>query len=271
MTRARFRFLPAVTCVLLSWGGGRAHAQSCHSVPAAVDQRSDRPHTNAAAVAPTVAIVTEAASVAGGSFLGTTLRAHVQAGRFALGASIPYFAVARDTRYHGVGDITLTASAVLWASPHWRLGAAMVFGAPTGDAARSLGMGHWMAMPNVGVAWTRTRWALAGVAGIGKALGQAQAHAHHHGSDWAFPLVNPMNAFEGTALLRARYRAAAVLGLEVGAAVATPLDGMGRTRVVANGGMLVPLGAWRIAPAVHLALAGAPYIARGVIELQVDF
>jgi hypothetical protein len=153
-------------------------------------------------------------------------------------------------------------------SAAWVLGAGLVVTAPTGDAAESLGMGHWMVSPGIRASHARGRLAMMASATWSEAVGSL-GHAHHAspGSAGAgrTPLVSPMNARELGGALALAFAATPAFSVQLDLRGATPMGGVaGLLRATAGvHASLALTSGLTLRAGLEGALAGAPFTLRG--------
>lgn len=194
--------------------------------------------------------------------------------RVSVMAVLPAYRLVKNGRPdYGIGDLSLAVRVPI---PRWTHGAtALGFGLaamlPTGSAGAGLGMGHVMLMPEFWWTHQRGRVQLHGTVGFGRAL--ASGASSHHGAGPA-PIVNPMNAAEVEGSLGAAFQIHRLLWLRTSAFGAIPvgtIDPAGATRVMLNQGMVLVVKNLEIAADLQAPLVGAPYLARGVLQVSYRF
>jgi len=190
-------------------------------------------------------------------------------GRFAAGASLPYYRLYENgLPIYGLGDLVVHGQATLFASHDVQAGALLAVSAPTGNADVGLGMGHVMLMPAAWGAWHLDRLVLIGSLGYGRAIVDASSH-HDHGM---WPLVEPMNMSEitwsggGELAIGEGVRAGARLsgGVPVGALP-------GHDRVIAAARVAWGTGRVDTAAEIQAGLVGDPFTIRGVVSTALRF
>lgn len=209
------------------------------------------------------------ATLFSGAYQGAVLGGWWMRGRFGVAASVPAYHLTKNgAAVDGVGDLMVHGHAMLVSRRRFSVDAMLMASAPTGDGQRGLGMGHAMAMPEVGVRWMGTRVSASAWLGYGRMLGGALAHAEHGLKMW--PLVEPMNAEEVTASATGMLALAPTLAVGLQAKAATPI-GDGDTRV--TGGGRVAWLAGRVETSLRLdrGFVGSPFGLRGLLETVVRF
>lgn len=242
-----------------------AQAQTCHDVPIALTARSPR-DKNPAPLGISLTLRNQFTAVPGGTFVGSNPQVGYQRGRWAALVGLPTYRTAVGESVTGVGDLTMEGSLNIWSNQGFAAAVAVAATAPTGDAAASLGMGHWMVMPSAALSWRHNRWTSTAMIGGGKALGDSSGAHHRHGTA-GFPLVNPMNQFEANAMVRLAVAVTSQLAPEAVASVALPLDDTGVARAITGVGATYSQGPWRLRPAVQLGVLGTPFTARITVDV----
>jgi hypothetical protein len=140
--------------------------------------------------------------------------------------------------------------------------------APTGDAMRGLGMGHWMLMPAAWSSYATSIITLSGSLGYARGTGSANAHADHGGGG-AWPLVEPMSFQELT------YDASAMIAVARDFAVGARLLGafppdddaraIGAARVTWRAGRI------ETTAEAQAGIAGDPVRVRGLVSTSMTF
>jgi hypothetical protein len=203
-----------------------------------------------------------------GDYQGATLAAGWTRGRVGLGASAAWYQLTRNgMEVRGIADTSLHGQYTFVTAGAFAAGGVLAVSVPTGDAQISLGMGHAMVMPAAWATWAPDRFAFAGSCGYGRALGDAGAHAEHHGGG---PIVDPMNVTEVT--FGASGLFALTRGLRAGARLAGGIPiASGNSRL--TGGVRVAWAAGRLDTTfdVQAGLVGDPYELRGVLGTAVRF
>jgi hypothetical protein len=249
-------FVAAVSPALTA----HAIAQSCHETPVTLNRSRDT-------VTAVIRLRSQFASVSGGGFTGFTPQAGIVVDRWALHVSLPTYQSERNDVQRGIGDVAIESSLRIVQRDHATAALAMTLTAPSGDSAKSFGMGHWMIMPSAAGSWQQRQFTTTLMAGISKSLGDS-SHHHHGGS--AFPLVNPMNAFEGNVLMRVSYHATAHLAPELLGSAAVAF-GSGENRGQAGAGASASFGQWLLHFDAQTGLLNKPFTARITVDLGVTF
>jgi len=194
--------------------------------------------------------------------------------RIAVMALLPGYRLTRNGRTgYGLGDLALALRAPV---PAFAIGAFTAgFGLsatmPTGKASADLGMGHVMLMPEFWFNHESDRVQLVGTLGFARALTAASSSHHDHGPR---PIVNPMNLSEIDASLNAFLRVHERVWLKLGTYGAMPVgtaDAHGVTRLIASSGVTVALRGLELSAELQAPLAGAPFLARGVLQVGYRF
>lgn len=194
--------------------------------------------------------------------------------RFSVLALLPAYRLVRNGRpEYGLGDLALAVRAPIpaWAHGGTTVGFGLSATLPTGSASEGLGMGHVMLMPEFWWTHERERVQLFGTVGFGRAL--TAGGAGHHASGPA-PIVNPMNRAEVEGSLGASFRIHRILWLRTNAYAALPvgtINPSGVTRVVLSQGAVLIVRGLEIAAELQAPLAGAPFLARGVLQVSYRF
>jgi len=194
--------------------------------------------------------------------------------RVSMLALLPAYRLTRNGRAeYGLGDLALAVRVPI---PAWTHGATTLgFGLsatlPTGSASQGLGMGHVMLMPEFWWAHEHGRLQIFGTVGFGRAL--TSGGAGHHATGPA-PIVNPMNRAEVEGSLGASLRVHRLIWLRAGAYGAVPvgtINPAGVSRVVLSQGAVLVVRGLEIAAELQAPLAGAPFLARGVLQVSYRF
>ena len=194
--------------------------------------------------------------------------------RVALVALLPAYRLTRNGRaVYGLGDLALALRVPVPAFTRGGFAAGFGLAAtlPTGQARDDLGMGHVMLMPELWYAHQRERIQLTGTFGFARALTAAGSGAHNHGPR---PIVNPMNLSEIDASFNAFLRVHPNLWIKLGAFGAAPVGAInphGLTRLVVGSGLMLTLRRLELSAELQAPLAGAPFLARGVIQVGHRF
>ena len=194
--------------------------------------------------------------------------------RIAVMALLPAYRLTRNGRTgYGLGDLAVAARVPVPAFTvrAFSAGFGMSATIPTGKADADLGMGHVMLMPEFWFGHETERVQFIGTLGFARALTTASSRHHNHGPR---PIVNPMNLSEVDASLNAFLRVHEKLWLKVGAFGAMPVGTVnlnGVTRVVASTGFTVAVKRLELGVEVQAPLTGAPFLARGVVQVGYRF
>ncbi len=194
--------------------------------------------------------------------------------RVAVMALLPAYRLTRNGRTtYGLGDLALALRAPVPAFSHGAFSAGFGLAAtvPTGKAGDDLGMGHVMLMPEFWFGHERERVQLVGTVGFARALTAANSSAHNHGPR---PIVNPMNLAEVDASFNAFLRVHPKLWLKLGMFGAVPvgtINPSGVTRIIAGSGLMLTVGGLELSAELQAPLAGAPFLARGVLQVGYRF
>lgn len=194
--------------------------------------------------------------------------------RVAVMALLPAYRLTRNGRTSlGLGDLALAVRAPIPAFTRGYTSAGFGLSAtlPTGKASDDLGMGHVMLMPEFWFGHERERVQLVGTVGFARALTSAGSSTHNHGPR---PIVNPMNLAEVDASLSAFLRVHEAIWLKLGMLGAMPVgtvNAQGVTRVIAGSGLVVSIRGLELSAELQAPLAGAPFLARGVLQVGYRF
>lgn len=174
----------------------------------------------------------------------------------------------------GIGDVAADVRVSVYRTQAFSIGPELAFSLPTGDANRSLGMGHVMAMPGI---WARLDagpfGALAQLA-YGGALGEAasSSHAHHHAAmSGAYPRVNPMNRSELEHALGLRYALHPGLSVTARWLGAVPLEAAGVARQILAPGLQLAAAPLDAALELQFPVAGDPFDVRVTVAFGSTF
>lgn len=165
----------------------------------------------------------------------------------------------------GPGDLMLAAMWTAYQSARVHAGIALPVGAPLGDQATHLGMGHWMVMPGLFAA-LRVTDAVSASAGVAynRALGASGHHNHGIG-----PYVNPMTAEEYSVASRLTVRASSAIQLLAESALAAPTEGS--MRMIVGAGFSVQLEGITLGVLAQAGALHAPFTSRGVADISYAF
>jgi hypothetical protein len=205
----------------------------------------------------------------GGNYEGVLPAIDWSRGRFAAGASMPYYRMSENgLETYGPGDFVAHGQVRLLEVDAVTGGAMFAASDPSGDSTHGMGMGHPMLMPAAWAAWRRGRLLVTGSLGYSRAILDGSG-AHDHGM---WPLVEPMNMSEltwsgaGELAVSESWHAGARLsgGVPVGSLP-------GHERVV--GTLRVAYGDGPVVTAAELqgGLAGDPFTARGILSTAIRF
>lgn len=209
-----------------------------------------------------------------GDYQGTAPTIGFNHPRVAVMALLPAYRLTRNGRTgYGVGDLALALRMPVPAFSAGSVSAGFGLSAtmPTGKASADLGMGHVMLMPEFWFGHESERVQIAGTVGFARALTAASASHHNHGPR---PIVNPMNLSEVDASLNAFLRVHQRVWLKFGTYGAMPVgtvNAHGVTRIVASSGLTVSVGGLELSAELQAPLTGAPFLARGVLQVGYRF
>lgn len=190
-------------------------------------------------------------------------------------AMLPAYRLDRNGRtVHGVGDLTLAVRAPVraWSNDRLTVGFGVAATLPTGKMRDDLGMGHVMLMPEFWWVHEMDRVQLFGSVGFGRALAGKPAASHHDGGP--APIVNPMNLAEIEATLGAYVRLHRLVWLKMSGFGAMPVgnaNANGVTRVMLAQGVAINLRSVELSAELQAPLTGAPFLARGVVQVGYRF
>lgn len=194
--------------------------------------------------------------------------------RVAVMALLPSYRLTRNGRTsYGLGDLALAVRAPIpaFSRSYTSAGFGLSATLPTGKASDDLGMGHVMLMPEFWFGYERERVQLVGTLGFARALTSAGSSHHNHGPR---PIVNPMNLAEVDASLTAFLRVHRTVWLKFGMLGAMPvgtINAQGVTRIIAGSGLMVSTRGVEFSAELQAPLAGAPFVARGVLQIGYRF
>jgi hypothetical protein len=204
-----------------------------------------------------------------GNYEGVTPSVGWSMGRFAAGASLPYYRLYENgLSTFGLGDFVVHGQAALLQTHDVQLGGLLGVSAPTGNPDVGLGMGHVMIMPAAWGAWKHDGVVVTATAGYSRAVIDDSSH-HDHGM---WPLVEPMNMSEitwsgaGEVAIGEGVRAGARLsgGVPVGALP-------GHDRMIAAARVAWGTGRVDTAAEIQAGLVGDPFTLRGVVSTALRF
>lgn len=190
-----------------------------------------------------------------------------------LRAGLPAYRLVRNgAEEYGIGDVWLDVRVPIARAANDTVvgGIGLAATAPTGDASRDLGMGHFMLMPTLWATWRSEQAFIQAQVAYGRAL--SSDGGAHHGAGGPRPIVNPMNASEvemagtGGLILDERIR---IRGGAYGAVPVATDDGA--PRAVAFAGADLILDWFDMALEGHLPLAGDPFLAKIVLAVGARF
>lgn len=204
-----------------------------------------------------------------GEYQGTAVGGWWMRGRFGVAASVPAYRLTKNgLAVSGLGDVMFHGHAMLFSRNGLSVDVMAMVSAPTGDDHHGLGMGHVMAMPELGARWARSRIAVSARIGYGHMVGGVLEHAQHGQKMW--PLVDPMNAKEMTADARTMVALAPMLAIGVHGQAAAPI-GDGETRVIGGGRVVWVVGRVQTSFQLDHGFVGDPFGLRGLLETAVAF
>lgn len=254
---------------LLSGTASRAAAQHCHA-PLTVDARDDYAYRAYAG------FIAASYGSADGNYQGIYAGFAYRQPWWGAELRIPAYRLKRSAHAatYGLGDIVLSASATALRlrDDTVQLGAELPVMLPTGDADRSLGMGHVMLMPNLWLLLDLEPLAIRAQLGYGRVLGTPTMDHGHHGGASRMPLVNPMNASE------LEHALTVSLGLRRGTSVhaswtgAVPIDDpSGVNRQILAAGAAARLDPVEVSFELQRPVVGDPFFLRLVLQLTAVF
>ena len=194
--------------------------------------------------------------------------------KFAMMALLPTYRLTRNGRVgYGLGDLALAMRVPVPGFSRGALSAGFGLAAtlPTGKASADLGMGHVMLMPEFWFAHERERVQWVGTLGFARALASAGG-SHHSGGPK--PIVNPMNLSEIDASISSFVRLHERVSLKLGLYGAMPVGSanvVGVTRIIASSGVAVTVRGLELSAELQAPLVGAPFLARGVLQVGYRF
>jgi hypothetical protein len=194
--------------------------------------------------------------------------------RVAVMALLPGYRLTRNGRAgYGLGDLALAVRVPVPAFSAGSVSAGFGLAAtlPTGKASADLGMGHVMLMPELWFSHERGRVHTVGTVGFARALASAGGSHHNHGPR---PIVNPMNLAELDASFNSFVRVHDKVWLKLGTFGVMPVgtvNAQGVTRIVAGSGLIVTIRGLELSAELQAPLTGAPFLARGVLQVGYRF
>ena len=204
-----------------------------------------------------------------GDYQGGSFGAKWSHGRYEVAARGVAYQIDRNGLvYRGFGDLMMHGAATLFERGAFATGGHFMVMAPTGDAMKGLGMGHWMLMPAAWATWSHRLVTLGGSLGYAHGVGDEGAHAEHGGGA-AWPLVEPMSfselTFDATAMF--------VLGSGLRAGVRTlgaiPTDD--DVRVIGAARVGWRTGRLELTAEAQAGIAGDPVRFRGLVSTAMTF
>jgi len=210
-----------------------------------------------------------------GNYQGTSLGLGYERSAFRVQLSLPAYRLTRnDDTFYGLGDATADGRFTLLrtADDSVSAGLGLTAMAPTGSAARDLGMGHVMLMPAV--------WGLAEKGGafvqlqlaFARALSRDAPEHAHHAEPRLHPIVRPMNTSELVASASAGYPVHELLRVQAGLYTALPVDTPdGESRAVASAGVDFIPGTFDLALEAQAPVVGDPFTLKGVATAGARF
>ena len=194
--------------------------------------------------------------------------------KVAVMALLPAYRLTRNGRVgYGLGDLAVALRVPVPAFANRTISAGFGLAAtlPTGKASDDLGMGHVMLMPEFWFNHERDRVQVVGTVGFARALTSAGSSHHDHGPR---PIVNPMNLSEIDASLNSFLRVHDKVWLKLGMFGAMPVGSVnvvGVTRIIAGSGVIVTVRGVEFSAELQAPLTGAPFTARGVLQVGYRF
>ena len=255
---------PVISLLLVLGMSHHARAEYCH-IPATYE-----PNQTALSVGLSSSFTTFNTASYTGSYEGLSLNTQLTYHWLHVRASMPTYRIERNglTNY-GTGDVLLDLRASLLPSDQdtWAMGLELSSTLPTGDASKSLGMGHVMLMPGVWGAWRSERASITAQVLYGRML-RFGSGGHHNTP----PIVNPMNASEIEGALSAGYRLFEYFRVRAGSYGAAPVAAEnGKARAAAFVGGDVLLGRWELGLEGHIPYIGDPFTAKGIMSVSAHF
>lgn len=203
----------------------------------------------------------------GGLQVGVWGRSRFVEGEASLGG---YFLADMGQGWWGLGDTIIAARARLFADPEpleLALGARL--SVPTARTNAGLGMGHFMAGPELRAGH---RWRRVGVStsvAYMRALSAADAHAHHH-DPGPTPRVDPHGMSELASALSVTVRFAEAWVARAAGVLSLPIDdALGTSRFVVGPGLTWTLGRASLSADLEVPLLGSPFLIRATLSLDV--
>lgn len=259
----------AVCGAVVALSATTASAEHDHSHHHHAPEATDAPSEHAFRASIGLLAATYESPLYEGDYQGGSLGAGYARGRFEVGATVYAYQLDRNGRtYRGMGDLMVHASAGLYTAGAFTAGAHVMVMAPTGDAMRGLGMGHWMLMPAAWSSYATRIVTLSGSLGYARGIGDENAHAEHGGGG-AWPLVEPMSFSEITYDATAMFPLADTFAIGARVLGAIPTDGdpraIGAARVSWRTGRI------ETAAEAQAGIAGDPVRVRGLVSTSMTF
>ena len=261
------RALMPLMCLAALVLHGRAHAQSCHTVPSL---RETSGLTYRVALTGIFGSFNDQAAAVSGEYQGQLVSGAVSHPWFTAELSLPGYRIAKTGSHdYGFGNLGADVRAHLYRADDGSLIAGPELAAtfPTGSSNEDLGMQHVMLMPGGFLLWQQGSFTLLAQLGYGRAL--AGAHAHHMGP---MPLVSPMNRSELTHAIGASARLHAnlrVTGRLLGAV--NLFDHNGAAREVVAPGLQLVMGAFDASLELQLPVVGKPFSSRTLVSVGAQW
>lgn len=275
--------LPLLACVGTLVAGvllnpRAAEAQSCHALE--LTEHDERPFRTTLGLQ----VASYDTGQEQGDYQGLYAGLSYQRPWFGAEVVLPAYRLTRDGDAQvGLGDLVVTprASVLRLRDGAIELGASLPIMVPTGSASRQLGMGHVMLMPALWFSLDLAPFVLRARAGYGRALGDADEHAHHTSGEHAnhqegavavgsFPLVNPMNRDEFEHGIALALRVQRYIGVHARWFGAVPV-GEGALRQVVGAGATVELDPVELLVELQVPAAGDPFQAKLITQVAFAF
>lgn len=266
MDRVRDREAAIGGAVVAVLAASVAHAEHDHSHHHGAEETATVEQTFRASIG--VLAATYESPLYEGDYQGGTLGVGYTRGRFDFGVTANGYQIERNGKTdRGVGDVMVHGAATLYTHDAFAAGAHLMVMAPTGDAMRGLGMGHWMLMPAAWSSFATPLVTLSGSVGYARGLGSSNAHAEHGGGG-AWPLVEPMSFSEITYDASAMFPIASfAIGARLVGAFPTDDDAraIGAARVSWRAGRI------ETAAEAQTGVVGDPIRMRGLVSTSMTF
>lgn len=257
----------ALALLLAAWfTPSRSAAQSCHG--------ARNPGMSGDGVGARISTVVGAYDTAGvsgdyaGLIVGAWGRSRFVEGEVAIGG---YFLEDAGNALWGLGDTVFAVRGRILADPEpmeLALGARLSM--PSARANSGLGMGHFMAGPELraGHAWARIE--LSTSLAYMRALSAADAHAHHHHNAGPTPRVDPHGRSELSWAVSFGVRVHEDWLLRAAGVLSLPIDDqMGTSRLVVGPGVTWTHERVSLSFDAETPLLGSPFIVRGTVSFGV--